>query len=62
MTTRMKRVHQIAQHAGDLDRAIVFYRDTLGLRFIAKFDLPGLAIFDLGNTRLSLEHGAPARA
>ena len=53
-----KRVHQIAQHADDLDRAVVFYRDTLGLALIARFDPPGLAFFDLGNTRLLLEKGA----
>jgi methylmalonyl-CoA/ethylmalonyl-CoA epimerase len=36
-----------------------FYRDRLGLPFIARFDPPGLAFFDLGNTRLLLEQGAP---
>lgn len=54
------RLHQIAQHADDLDRAVAFYRDTLGLPFIARFDPPGLAFFDLGNTRLLLEGGAPS--
>lgn len=53
------RLHQIAQHADDLDRAVAFYRDTLGLRFVARFDPPGLAFFDLGNTRLLLEANAP---
>jgi methylmalonyl-CoA/ethylmalonyl-CoA epimerase len=54
------RLHQIAQHVDDLDRAVAFYRDTLGLAFIARFDPPGLAFFDLGNTRLLLEPGAPS--
>lgn len=54
------RLHQIAQHADDLDRAVAFYRDTLGLPFIARFDPPGLAFFDLGNTRLLLETAAPS--
>ncbi len=54
------RLHQIAQHVEDLDRAVAFYRDTLGLPFIARFDPPGLAFFDLGNTRLLLEQGAPS--
>jgi methylmalonyl-CoA/ethylmalonyl-CoA epimerase len=55
----VNRVHQIAQHADDLGRATAFYRDTLGLQFIAAFDPPGLVFFDLGNTRLLLEQGAP---
>jgi methylmalonyl-CoA/ethylmalonyl-CoA epimerase len=50
---------QVAQHAEDLDRAVAFYRDTLGLPFIARFDPPGLAFLDLGNTRLLLEANAP---
>jgi methylmalonyl-CoA/ethylmalonyl-CoA epimerase len=49
----------VAQHAEDLDRAVAFYRDVLGLRLIARFDPPGLAFFDLGATRLLLEGGAP---
>lgn len=56
----MRRVHQIAQRAEDLDRAVAFYRDTLGLRFVARFDPPGLAFFDLGNTRLMLSTGSPS--
>jgi methylmalonyl-CoA/ethylmalonyl-CoA epimerase len=54
------RLHQVAQRAGDLERAVAFYRDTLGLPFIASFDPPGLAFFDLGNTRLLIERGAPS--
>jgi len=54
------RVHQVAQRAEDLDRAQAFYRDTLGLRFVARFDPPGLVFFDLGTTRLLLEQGAPS--
>ena len=60
MQTALGRVHQIAQRAEDLDRAVDFYRDTLGLRFMTSFDPPGLAFFDLGNTRLLLNRGAPA--
>jgi methylmalonyl-CoA/ethylmalonyl-CoA epimerase len=40
-----RRVHQIAQRADDLDRAVEFYRDTLGLPLTARFDPPGLAFF-----------------
>lgn len=53
-------LHQVAQHVDDLERAIAFYRDVLGLRFIARFEPPGLAFFDLGSTRLLLEAGAPS--
>ena len=60
MEAGLGRVHQIAQRAEDLDRAVDFYRDTLELPFIARFDPPGLAFFDLGNTRLILNRGAPA--
>jgi methylmalonyl-CoA/ethylmalonyl-CoA epimerase len=50
---------QVAQKADDLDRAVAFYRDTLGLPFLARFDPPGLAFFDLGGgVRLLLEGGA----
>ena len=52
-------LHQVAQHVEDLDRAVEFYRDVVGLDFIAHFDPPGLAFFALGNTRLLLEAGAP---
>ncbi|HZN15661.1 MAG TPA: VOC family protein [Acidimicrobiales bacterium] len=50
-------LRQVVQRADDLDRAVAFYRDTLGLALIARFDPPGLAFFDLGNTRLLLERG-----
>jgi methylmalonyl-CoA/ethylmalonyl-CoA epimerase len=53
-------LRQVAQHVDDLDRATAFYRDMLGLRFMARFDPPGLAFFDLGGTRLLLEAGAPS--
>jgi methylmalonyl-CoA/ethylmalonyl-CoA epimerase len=54
------RLHQVALHADDLDRAARFYRDVVGLRLVARFDPPGLVFFDLGNVRLLLEAGAPA--
>jgi len=53
-------LHQVAQHVEDLDRAVRFYQDVLGLRLIARFDPPGLAFFALGDTRLLLETGAPS--
>jgi catechol 2,3-dioxygenase-like lactoylglutathione lyase family enzyme len=54
------RLHQVALHADDLDRAVGFYRDVVGLRLVARFDPPGLAFFDLRDVRLLLETGAPA--
>jgi methylmalonyl-CoA/ethylmalonyl-CoA epimerase len=51
-------LRQVAQHADDLDRAVAFYRDVVGLTLIARYDPPGLAFFDLGSTRLLLEVGA----
>lgn len=54
------RLRQVAQHADDLERATVFYRDVVGLRHIVTFDPPGLSFFDLGGgTRLMLEQPAP---
>jgi methylmalonyl-CoA/ethylmalonyl-CoA epimerase len=40
--------------ARDLDRAIVFYRDTLGLRFLFRAP-PRLAFFDCDGVRLLLD-------
>jgi methylmalonyl-CoA/ethylmalonyl-CoA epimerase len=54
----VNRVHQIAQHCDDMDRAVQFYGETLGMPLIARFDPPGLAFFDLGNSRLLLEKAA----
>lgn len=53
------RIHQIAILAEDIEASVSFYRDKLGANFIAKFDPPGLAFFDLGGTRLMLERNAP---
>ena len=54
------RLLQVAQRAVDLDRAVAFYGETLGLALIARFDPPGLAFFDLGSSRLLIEVGAPS--
>ncbi len=53
-------LHQIALGVADFDRAVAFYRDVVGLPFIAQFSPPGLAFFSLGTTRLLLEKGASA--
>ncbi|HSP35481.1 MAG TPA: VOC family protein [Thermoanaerobaculia bacterium] len=46
------RIGQIAIRAHDLDRAVNFYRDVLGLTFL--FRVPNLAFFDCGGVRLML--------
>ncbi len=53
-------LHQIAQHADDLDRAVAFYADVLGCEVIARFDPPGLAFLRLGGVRLLLDRAAPS--
>jgi methylmalonyl-CoA/ethylmalonyl-CoA epimerase len=53
------KLHQVAQGAESLDRAVAFYTDLLGQEPIARYDPPGLAFFDLGGTRLMLEVGSP---
>ena len=53
-------LHQVAQHADDLDRAVAFYSDVLGCEVIARFDPPGLAFLRLGSVRLLLDKAAPS--
>jgi methylmalonyl-CoA/ethylmalonyl-CoA epimerase len=48
------QIGQIAVHADDLDRAVAFYRDTLGMRFLFQAP-PALAFFDCGGIRLMLD-------
>jgi len=45
-------IGQIAVNVRDLDRAVRFYRDGLGLEFL--FDAPNMAFFRCGNVRLML--------
>jgi methylmalonyl-CoA/ethylmalonyl-CoA epimerase len=54
------QLHQVAQRATDLDRAVAFYSRLLGADPLAVFDPPGLAFFDLGGTRLLLDRLAPS--
>jgi methylmalonyl-CoA/ethylmalonyl-CoA epimerase len=49
----VRRIAQVALSVADLDRAIGFYRDVLGLRFLFQAP-PGLGFFDCGGTRLML--------
>lgn len=55
MTSNINGVHQVALTTSDLERSINFYRDVLGLPLIANFDAPGLAFFDTGDVRLSVQ-------
>ena len=49
----LTEIGQIAINVRDLARAVAFYRDTLGVRFL--FQAPGgLAFFDCGGIRLML--------
>ena len=49
---RLARIGQVAVTVRDLGRAVGFYRDTLGMRFL--FEVPGMAFFDCGGVRLLL--------
>jgi len=49
----LTQVGQIAINAKDIDRAVAFYRDTLGMRFLFQAP-PKLAFFECGGVRLML--------
>ena len=55
----LNEIGQIAVPVSDLDRAIAFYRDVLGMRFLFRAP-PGLGFFDCKGVRLLLD--APAKA
>lgn len=50
----LNQIGQIGLHADDLERAVAFYRDTLGMRFLFQVP-PGLAFFDCGGIRLMID-------
>jgi len=50
----LNQIGQIALPAEDLERAVAFYRDTLGMRFLFQVP-PGLAFFDCGGIRLMID-------
>ncbi len=54
MTSAPTTIGQIAVNVRELERAVAFYRDGLGLRLL--FQVPGLAFFDCGGIRLMLSH------
>jgi len=49
----LSQIGQIAVHADNLERAVAFYRDTLGMKLIFQAP-PGLAFFDCSGIRLML--------
>ena len=55
----LNEIGQIAVPVSDIDRAIAFYRDVLGMRFLFKAP-PGLGFFDCNGVRLLLD--APAKS
>jgi predicted enzyme related to lactoylglutathione lyase len=48
----LSRLHQIAQPVRDLNRAVAFYHEVLGVPHL--FTLPNLAFFDCNGVRLML--------
>jgi len=52
------QIGQIAVPVSDIDRAVTFYRDILGMRFLFQAP-PGLGFFDCAGVRLMLD--APAK-
>ncbi len=48
------KIGQVAINVHDLDRAVAFYRDTLGLKHL--FSAPNLSFFQCGEVRLMLGH------
>lgn len=51
-TLSLGRIGQIAVNVHDLPRAVGYYRDTLGMRFL--FEVPAMAFFDCDGVRLML--------
>lgn len=59
----LSQIGQIAVTVHDVDRAVAFYRDVLGMRLL--FQVPNMAFFDCGGVRLMLavpepEHDHPS--
>lgn len=51
--TQLSRLGQIGMTVKDIDRAVAFYRDALGMRFLFQAP-PALAFFDCAGTRLMI--------
>ena len=50
---QLSKIGQIAINVADLEAAVAFYRDVLGMKFL--FQYPGLAFFDCDGVRLLLD-------
>ena len=55
--TKLSTIGQIAMVVRDLPRAVAFYRDVLGMKFLFQAP-PALAFFDCGGVRLMLDAAA----
>ena len=54
---RLDRIGQIRINVLDIDRAVAFYRDVLGMTLLFEVPEQGLAFFDCGGVRLYLGGG-----
>jgi predicted enzyme related to lactoylglutathione lyase len=54
---RLDRIGQIRINVHDIDRAVGFYRDVLGMTLLFEVPEQGLAFFDCGGVRLYLGGG-----
>ncbi len=59
-TVQLSEIGQVAVYVDDVDRAVRFYRDTLGMPFLFQAP-PGLAFFACGSVRLMLDRPARER-
>ena len=59
-TFGLARIGQIAIVVRDLERAVAYYRDKLGMQYL--FAAPTLAFFDCGGVRLMLSTPEPGQA
>lgn len=60
-TFGLNEIGQIAVPVSDIDRAIAFYRDVLGMRFLFKAP-PNLGFFDCNGVRLFLDGPAKTQS
>ena len=58
MAVGLSRIHQISMRASNMDRAVRFYRETLGLSFLFAAP-PQLAFFNCDGVRLMLSTPEP---
>ena len=57
VASALSKIHQVSIRTHDIERAVRFYRDTLGLKLL--FQAPPLAFFDCGGVRLMLSPPEP---